>query len=96
MMPAVPVKASDPAGLDNVILAAGQGVTRWLESLIASKLGRPVNLWDGPNGLGAVLREHIEAAGVPNKRFPELVTPRSVLSPIIGARPKRRLRKGGR
>ena len=75
---AKPVPVDDPAGLDKLLLAAGEGVARFLEGLCQEKLGRPVNLWDGPDGLGAVLDEHLKAAGVPNKRLPELLTPRTV------------------
>ncbi len=82
---------ADPAGLDKLLLAAGKGVTRYLEGLAGQKLGRPVNFWDGPDGLGAVLGEHLKAAGVPNKRLPELLTPRLVLEKAIPR--KRRTRR---
>lgn len=85
-----PVPQRDPAGLDELLLAAGKGVTRFLEGLVSSKLGRPVNIWDGPDGLGAVLKEHIDAAGVPNKRLPELLTPRLVVNEFA---PKPRKKK---
>jgi hypothetical protein len=81
----------DPAGLDQIILAAGKGVARYFERLASDKLGRPVNFWDGPDGLGAVVAEHMAAAGVPNKRLPELLTPRLVVS-SIKRRPRRRSR----
>jgi len=77
-----PVPVEDPAGLDKLLLAAGKGVTRYLEGLCLQKLGRPVNLWDGPDGLGAVLGEHLKAAGVPNKRLPDLLTPRLVVNQL--------------
>jgi hypothetical protein len=73
------VVPEDPAGLDKVLLAAGKGISRFLESVIEKKIGRPVNIWDGKDGLGAVLEEQFKGMGVPNKRLPELVTPRSVL-----------------
>lgn len=89
-----PVPVEDPAGLDKLLLAAAQGVTRWLEAGAALQLGRPVNLWDGPDGLGAVLKEHLEAAGVPNKRLPELITPRAVVESLpIRRRPVRRVKR---
>ena len=84
----------DPAGLDELLLAAGKGVTRFLEGLAASKLGRPVNLWDGADGLGAILKEHMDAAGVPNARLPELLTPRAVANQLgIVPRKKKSLRR---
>lgn len=94
--PVVEPIAEDPAGLDKLLLAAGKGVARFLEAAIESKLGRPVPLWDGPDGLGAVLDEHLKAAGVPNKRLPELLTPRAVVNsfvpvPFPGRVRKRRL-----
>lgn len=86
------VQQDDPAGLDKLLLSAGKGIARYVEFAIGAKIGRPVSIWDGPDGLGAMLQEHIEAAGIPNKRLPELVTPRALLTPIL-PRPKRRARK---
>jgi len=75
----VPVVQDDPAGLDKLLLAAGKGVARFLESALERKTGTKVNLWDGQDGLGMILEEQLQQAGVPNKRLPELLTPRSVL-----------------
>src|SRR5258708_5104098 len=75
-----PGPVQDPAGLDQLLLAAGKGCARYLESLASRQLGRPGNFWDGAEGLGAVLTEHLKAAGVPNKRLPELLTPRAVVA----------------
>jgi hypothetical protein len=82
----------DPAGLDQLLLAAAKGLTRFAERVAGDKLGRPVTIWDGKDGLGAVLDEHLRAAGVPNKRLPELLTPRLVISQITPRRPRRRVR----
>jgi hypothetical protein len=79
----------DPAGLDKLLLAAGKGIARYLENMAQVKLGQPLNLWDGADGLGAVLEEHLQAAGVPNKRLSELLTPRLVLQ-NAGVVPKKR------
>jgi hypothetical protein len=87
------VPVSDPAGLDKLLLAAGKGMARYLEALAARQLGTPVNLWDGKDGLGALLQEHIEAAGVPNKRLPELLTPRLVVERAGIVAKKRRARR---
>jgi hypothetical protein len=73
-------------------LAAGKGCARYLEGLVQAKFGRTINVWDGFDGLGTILEEHIKAAGVPNKRLPELVTPRAVLDTICAPR-KRRVRR---
>lgn len=75
----VPTPVDDSAGLDRVFLALGKGVTRYLEAVVQKHTGRTVNVWDGVNGLGAVLEEHLKAAGVPNKRLPELLTARAVI-----------------
>ena len=88
-----PVPVQDPAGLDQLLMAAGKGVTRFLEGVASAKLGRPVQLWDGPDGLGAILQEHIEAAGVPNQRLPELLTPRAVLQRAGVPAPRKRVRR---
>ncbi len=78
-------ETKDPAGLDSLLMATGQGIARWLEGATQAKTGIPVTIWDGKDGLGAILREHLDAAGVPNKRLPELVTPRSVLTAVNNA-----------
>ncbi len=85
------VTSPDPAGLDKLILAAGEGVARWAEGVLASR-GVTVNIWDGRNGLGAVLGEHIEAAGIPNKRAHELLTPRAVVEMMAPKKRKRAIR----
>jgi hypothetical protein len=87
-----PVPVEDPAGLDKLLLAAGKGCARFLESMAEVKLGAKVNLWDGKDGLGAILEESLKSAGVPNKRLPDLFTPRLVLQQT-GAIHKRRVRR---
>lgn len=72
----------DPAGLDKLLLAAGKGIARYCEAAIQRNFGQSVQLWDGNDGLGAVLEEHLKAAGVPNKRLPEIVTPRAVMDAL--------------
>lgn len=81
----------DPAGLDKLLLAIGEGCARWAEAKVA-RLGVRVELWDGKDGLGAIVQEQIKAHGIPNKRFAELVTPRSVVERIAGSRPARKRR----
>lgn len=85
-----PVRQIDPAGLDQLLLAAAKGITRFAESALASK-GMPVQIWDGKDGLGAVLGEHIAKVGVPNERLPQLLTPRLVVNSLKP--PKRRIRQ---
>jgi hypothetical protein len=87
------VVAEDPAGLDKVLLATGKGLSRFLESLIEKRIGRPVNIWDGKDGLGAVLEEQFKGMGIPNKRFFEVVTPRSVLEQSGFVKRKRAARR---
>ena len=84
------VVQDDPAGLDKLLLAAGKGIARYLENMAQVKLGQPLNLWDGKDGLGAVMEEHLQAAGVPNKRLSELLTPRLVLQNAGVVVPKKR------
>jgi len=86
------VPREDPAGLDKLLLALGESCARWAEAKVA-RLGVRVELWEGKDGLGAVVQEQIKAHGIPNKRFQELVTPRAIVERIAGARPakKRRL-----
>lgn len=90
-----PVPPKDPAGLDKVLLAAGEGCARYLEGLLRQKTGQSMNIWDGADGLGAILGERLKAAGVPNKRLPELVTVRAALAtlqPCLQS-PKRRVQR---
>jgi hypothetical protein len=82
--------AEDPAGLDKLILSAGKATARFVEGLIQQKIGQSVQLWDGKDGLGAVMEEQVRAAGIPNKRLPELVTPRAVLQQSGLLTPKRK------
>jgi hypothetical protein len=84
-----PVPVEDPAGLDKLLLAAGKGCARFLEALAEKKLHTRVNLWDGQDGLGAILEESLKSAGVPNKRLPDLFTPRLVIE-RAGILPKKR------
>jgi hypothetical protein len=63
-----------------MLMAAGKGVARFLESAVQKRFGMPLNIWDGADGLGAMLAENLKSAGVPNKRLPELLTPRAVLN----------------
>ncbi len=86
-----PQAAKDPAGLDQIILSACQGCARYLEGAVSAKLGRPVSIWDGVDGLGAVLQEHIAAAGVPNKRFFDVLTPRAIVREISPRRQRRKV-----
>jgi hypothetical protein len=83
------VPVDDPAGLDKLLLAAGKGCARFFESLAERKLGMRVNVWDGADGLGAILEESLKSAGVPNKRLPDLLTPRLVIE-RAGILPKKR------
>lgn len=87
-----PVPVEDPAGLDKLLLAAGKGCALFVEQLIGRKFGTRVNLWDGADGLGAILEEQLKAAGVPNKRLPDLLTPRLVLQ-SAGVNPKKPYRR---
>jgi hypothetical protein len=95
--PRVEVKpaAEDPAGLDKLILALCKTGTRFLEGFVQQKTGRSIPLWDGKDGLGAVLEEQVKVAGIPNKRLPELVTPRAVLQQtgVLPAKRKRAARR---
>lgn len=89
-----PVLVQDPAGLDQLLLAAAKGCARFLEAAAKEKAGLPLNLWDGKDGLGAVLEEHLAAVGVPNKRLPELLTVREVVNQVRNIRqPRKRVRR---
>jgi hypothetical protein len=92
-----PMVTEDPAGLDKLLLAAAKGCARFLEAAAKEKGGVSLDLWDGKDGLGAVLEEHLKRAGVPNKRLPELVTPRAIINAAFQpARPRERKRRVNR
>ena len=89
----IPLQPKDPAGADRVVLAAAEAVTHWAESLIFRYAGVPLDLWNGNNGLRGVVEEAVEVAGIPNKRFGEIVNPRTVAQQLnIVPMPKRRHR----
>jgi len=87
------IKREDPAGADKVVLAAAKAGTQWVEGLLHRAFGLEVDLWNGPNGAGAVVQEAVINAGIPNKRFHEFVTPRAVAEKLELVRPKKRLKK---
>lgn len=86
------VAASDPAGLDNLLLAIGEGCARWAERKVAG-LGVHINLWDGVDGLGEVVKDVISQQGIPNKRFNELVSPRIIAEQVGALKRKRRINR---
>lgn len=86
------VPPSDPAGFDRLLFALAKGATEFAERK-ALEHGVPLKLWDGKDGLGMVVEQIISDAGIPNKRFPELVSPRSIAEHVgIVKRSKRRLK----
>lgn len=89
-----PPKKEDPAGADKVVLAAAEAATHWLENLLTTYSRLPIDLWNGPQGLRGVIEQAVQQAGVPNKRFAEIVTPR-LIAEKAGIVPARRARKRG-
>lgn len=90
--PFPPLKKEDPAGADKVVLAAAEAATHWLEAILTTYSRMPIDLWNGPNGLRGVLEEAVKNAGVPNKRFAGIVTPR-LIAEKAGIVPARRTRR---
>ena len=85
-----PVPVEDPAGLDKLLLAAARSGIGYLEQFARSR-GVNVDLWNGPNGAGAVLEQAIAEKGVPNQRFTALVNPRSIAEHVgLVKKPKKR------
>ena len=83
-----PKRGHDPAGLDELLLAVGKTAHDFVQAK-ASRLGLRVDWWGGKDGLESVLREAITEHRIPNKKFQELVTPRSIINAARG--PKRKL-----
>lgn len=56
------LRASDDPKLrlDILLLHCGEAVARWAERKAWIKLGMPLNLWDGPDGVRAVLESKIQ------------------------------------
>jgi len=73
-----PVVPEDPAGLDKLLLAAGKGLHDLARGVASSKGFTIPEFWGGENGLEAVLRQAIAERGIPNKRLPDLVNPRTL------------------
>ena len=89
-----PPKKEDPAGADKVVLAAAEAGCHWLEAILNANLRVSVDLWNGPQGLRGVIEQAVQQAGLPNKRFAEIVTPR-LIAEKAGIVPARRTRKRG-
>jgi len=63
----VPIRGEDPAGrLDVLLVNLAREGTRWGERKLAA-CGVHVNLWDGTQGLGAVIEEVISRSGIPRE-----------------------------
>jgi hypothetical protein len=85
-----PAFVEDPAGLDKLLLAAAKSGVRYLEQFALSR-GVNVDLWNGPNGAGAVLEQAIAEKDVPNQRFTALVNPRSIAEHVgLVKKPRKR------
>jgi hypothetical protein len=55
---------ADPVGrLDLLLMRLAEAGTRWAERKAAEKFGAIVNLWDGPEGFGHVLKTKVEELG---------------------------------
>ena len=90
-----PIQIPDPAGADKAVLAAAEAGCHWMEAFIQTSMRVQVDLWNGPNGLRGVVEEAVKNAGVPNKRFAEIVTPR-LIAEKAGIVPARRRKRGSR
>ena len=86
-------RPEDPAGLDKVLLAAGKAAHDFVVAK-AARFGIHLDWWNGKNGLQAVIQDAIREHEIPNKRFPELVSPRSLAEKagvLSAKKPKRRI-----
>ena len=82
----------DPAGLDKVLLAAGKAAHDFVMGK-AARFGIRLDWWSGENGLEAVIQDAIREHEIPNKRFPELVSPRSIAERAGVVKPKKQKRR---
>jgi hypothetical protein len=82
----------DPAGLDQLLLKLGEAGARWAEDRLANR-GIRLTLWDGENGLGRVVQDVLVDAGIPNKRFHDIVSPRSIAEGMGFVKRPKRLKK---
>jgi hypothetical protein len=87
----VPLQREDPAGLDKLLLALGKAAHDFVQAKAAQR-GVKFDLWNGKDGLAKTLEALIKAHKIPNKRFAELVTPRSIAENTGVLKPKRRRR----
>ena len=86
-------RKEDLAGADKVLLAGIEAACHWFENFLASGLRVHVDLWNGPNGLRGVIEEAVQNAGIPNKRFLEIMSPRAIAEGSGLIPKKRRLTK---
>lgn len=95
----VQMKPVDPAGLDQVLVAAARAAVQWADRRLGQsgfRLELETRLFNGEDGLGAVIQRAAQEHGVPNQRFPELlksIRPMQVAE-RVGLLKKRRTRKG--
>ena len=89
-----PVPISDPAGrLDILLLRLAEAGTRWAETKLQSVVRIPVNLWDGPGGVGVVLEAKIDELGIPREKLNPATIAKGV--GFIGKRVRGKLGKVG-
>lgn len=68
MVRSVKIPEANPLGrLDVLLMRLAERTTRWAERKAAEKFGAAVNLWDGPEGLGHVLKTKVEESGFRNR-----------------------------
>ena len=77
----------DPRGrVDMLLLGCAELVTRRVEGLLSSRVGQPVNLWDGSDGISGLVHDFCDSTGLTGFRL----TPRSVVQSIGAAAGARR------
>ncbi len=76
--------AGDPRGrVDLLLIGCAELVTRKVESLIGERVGRPISLWDGADGVEGLVSAFCEGAGLTGYTL----TPQTVMRAAgVGAR----------
>lgn len=66
--------------VDLLVIGCAELVMRRVEGLISARVGEPVNLWDGPDGVGGLVSDFCDSTGLTGFKL----TPRDVVARAVG------------
>jgi hypothetical protein len=86
----IPAAADPQMRVDILLLKLGEAAAHWAEKLLWQKAGIPLNLWDTPEGVRAVIEPKIQELDLARPLSPMMLAERAGWV----AKPKR-IRKAG-